>query len=57
MYAYLRFVIGFLFLLCAFGTLWANFIAAFPEKVLWSDKNTATVNAAISRIFMLCVTT
>ena len=30
-YAYAHFVIGF-FLLCAFGTPWANYSAAFPEK-------------------------
>ena len=57
-YSYLRFVIGFFFfLLCALGTLWANYSMALSEKVLWPDKNTATVNAAISWIFMLCGTT
>ena len=56
-YSYLRFVIVFFFLLCTFGTLWANYSMAFPEKVPGSDKNTATVNAAVSQIFMLCVTT
>ena len=57
-YSYLRFVIGFFFfLLCAFGTLWANYSMALSEKVPWSAKNTVTVYAAISWIFMLCVTT
>ena len=42
-YSYLRFVIVFFFLLCTFGTLWANYSMAFPEKVPGSDKNTATV--------------
>ena len=39
-YAYVHLVIGF-FLLCAFGTPWANFSAALPEKV-WQCHN-ATV--------------
>ena len=32
-YAYVRFVIGIFFLLCALGTRWANYSVAFPEKV------------------------
>ena len=32
-YAYVRFVIGFFFFLCAPGTPWANYSVAFPEKV------------------------
>ena len=31
-YAYVRFVIGFFFFLCAPGTPWANYSVAFPEK-------------------------
>ena len=53
----LMFCNSFFFLLCAFGTLWGNYRMAFPEKVPGSAKNTATVYAAISWIFMLCVTT
>ena len=32
-YAYVRFVIGFFFLLCVLGTPWANYSAALSEKV------------------------
>ena len=56
-YMYVRLNLDVFSLLCALGILWANYSMAFPEKVPRSDNNTATVYAAVSWIFMLCVTT